>query len=160
MSAFIQSLILCTVFAFVYSRTICYDGFGCFNDSYPLSGSLSRPISFLPQKPAEIGVRFTLYNRQLGAAGVDVTTANMKVLKSNLKLILSINAAAACSSKCSAKVEFFGIIYRVSCCNQEKNVRSLKTKIYLQHEFYLIFLIDACNHKPLIFFCVLKPALA
>ena len=64
------------LFTLAFCRSICYKGYGCFNDSYPFSGSLQRPISVLPQTPAEINTRFTLYNQNI-TVGVYVNTSNV-----------------------------------------------------------------------------------
>jgi len=50
-------------FGCVYSRQICYDGYGCFVDTKPFGGTAQRPLAFLPESPEKIGTTFSLYNR-------------------------------------------------------------------------------------------------
>jgi len=57
----------------IYSREICYGDLGCFTDSYPFSGSLARPIAFLPDKPEKISTKFTLFNRNTASLGEVIT---------------------------------------------------------------------------------------
>ena len=57
---------LCLYVAFigcVYSRQVCYDGYGCFIDTKPFGGTVQRPLAFLPESPGKISTTFTLYSR-------------------------------------------------------------------------------------------------
>ncbi|CAF0737891.1 unnamed protein product [Brachionus calyciflorus] len=56
-------------------KEVCYDGLGCFVDSFPFSGTLQRPFALLPESPEKISVKFTLFNRRLGV--------NSEVIKYN-----------------------------------------------------------------------------
>jgi hypothetical protein len=47
----------------VLSKQICYEGYGCFIDTFPFGGTAQRPLAFLPQSPDKINTTFTLYNR-------------------------------------------------------------------------------------------------
>ena len=62
--------------AYDFSK-VCFDQYGCFSDEYPFSGSLERPISFLPNPPTKINTTFTLYNK-LFADGRTVNALNLK----------------------------------------------------------------------------------
>jgi pimeloyl-ACP methyl ester carboxylesterase len=53
-----------------YTKDICYGDLGCFTDSYPFSGTLQRPFALLPDTPAKIAVKFTLFNRKQTAGQV------------------------------------------------------------------------------------------
>lgn len=59
-------IILFFVFALaVSSKEVCFDQLGCFTDKYPFSGTLQRPLAFLPDSPQKINVKFFLHNRKL-----------------------------------------------------------------------------------------------
>ena len=61
-------MLLIAVFVFAlslaHSKEICYGDLGCFNDEYPFSGVLQRPVAFLPENPVKIATKFTLYNKK------------------------------------------------------------------------------------------------
>ena len=67
-------LFLClTLIGCVYSRQVCYDGYGCFIDTKPFGGVPQRPLAFLPESPEKIGTTFTLYNRNNKFTGENIT---------------------------------------------------------------------------------------
>lgn len=72
MNWLLYSLSLTCLIVFVKAREVCYDDLGCFNDNYPFSGTLQRPIAFLPDSPERISVKFTLFSRRF-PNGVIVT---------------------------------------------------------------------------------------
>lgn len=57
-------LVVVSYCAVVESRTVCYDGLGCFTDDHPFSWTIQRPIAFLPDTPEKVGTKFRLYTRQ------------------------------------------------------------------------------------------------
>lgn len=57
------------------AREICYGDLGCFTDEYPFSGSLSRPIAFLPESPERINVKFTLFNKNTAPEGEPISSS-------------------------------------------------------------------------------------
>ena len=61
----------------VFSREICYGDLGCFTDQKPFSGSLARPIAFLPDKPEKINTTFTLFNKKTSSLGEVITATNI-----------------------------------------------------------------------------------
>ena len=64
-------------------RQVCYDKYGCFTDEYPFSGSLQRPLAFLPEEPAKINTTFILYNRkEKNGKYVDVATIQKSFMSS------------------------------------------------------------------------------
>ena len=73
-------ILILAINAYDFSK-VCFDQYGCFSDEYPFSGSLERPISFLPNPPAKINTTFTLYNK-LFAAGLTVNASNLKEILS------------------------------------------------------------------------------
>jgi pimeloyl-ACP methyl ester carboxylesterase len=60
-----NSLLILSFLCFftIESKEVCYDGYGCFSDKPPFSGTASRPFSLLPQSPDKINTKFILYNR-------------------------------------------------------------------------------------------------
>lgn len=58
----------------VFGDQICYDGYGCFTNDPPFSGSLARPVGLLPQKPSTIQTRFFLYTRNNPLDRVEVSS--------------------------------------------------------------------------------------
>ena len=61
-----------------YSREICYGDLGCFTDAYPFSGTLARPVAFLPDKPEKVATKFTLYNKRTNSLGEVITYDDLK----------------------------------------------------------------------------------
>ena len=61
----IKKIFLLALLSLVYSREICYDGYGCFKDTTPFGGTLQRPFAFLPDTPQRVNTRFFLYKREL-----------------------------------------------------------------------------------------------
>ena len=49
------------------ARDICLSDLGCFTDSYPFSGTLQRPMAFLPETPERVGTKFYLFNKNTQA---------------------------------------------------------------------------------------------
>jgi pancreatic triacylglycerol lipase len=54
---------------------------GCFTDVYPFSGSLARPIAFLPDTPQKIATKFILYNKKTSSLGETISAANFSQSK-------------------------------------------------------------------------------
>jgi pimeloyl-ACP methyl ester carboxylesterase len=48
--------------ACVTAREVCYGDLGCFNDKWPFSGTIQRPLAFLPDSPQKIATKFTLFS--------------------------------------------------------------------------------------------------
>lgn len=51
--------------ALVSGSNICYGELGCFSDDEPFSGTLTRPISLLPEMPDIIETKFYLHTRRV-----------------------------------------------------------------------------------------------
>ena len=48
------------------SKEVCSEGgYGCFKDTYPLSGIFQRLVAVFPDTPHKINTRFFLYKREL-----------------------------------------------------------------------------------------------
>lgn len=67
--AFLAAFFLCTC-QLSTGKEVCYDThvcqqkcYGCFNNNYPFSGSLARPVALLPESPTAVGTLFKLFNR-------------------------------------------------------------------------------------------------
>ena len=46
-------------------KEVCYGDLGCFTNSYPFSGTLGRPIAYLPESPDKVDTSFNLFNRKI-----------------------------------------------------------------------------------------------
>ena len=62
---------------YIYAREICYGDLGCFTDAYPFSGTLARPIAFLPDTPQKVATKFTLYNKYTSSLGEIISADNI-----------------------------------------------------------------------------------
>ena len=60
-----------------FSREICYGDLGCFIDTFPFSGTIARPIAFLPESPEKINTTFTLFNQKTSNLGEIITSNNI-----------------------------------------------------------------------------------
>lgn len=45
---------------------MCYGVYGCFSLAPPWTGDTERPITYFPESPSKMNVKFRLYNRRSG----------------------------------------------------------------------------------------------
>jgi hypothetical protein len=67
-------LIFCSIIPLSLALTVCYDGYGCFYNTYPFWDLLTRPLALLPQTPFHIATKFVLFTRQNSNSGVTITS--------------------------------------------------------------------------------------
>ena len=61
----------------VLAKDVCYEDLGCFTDEKPFSGTLARPIAYLPEKPEKINTTFILYNKKTNSLGEVITASSI-----------------------------------------------------------------------------------
>ena len=55
---------------------VCYEGYGCFINTYPFWDLFNRPLALLPQSPSTIATKLVLFTRQNSKNGVVITANN------------------------------------------------------------------------------------
>ena len=67
-------IILSSIIPLSLALTVCYDGYGCFINTYPFWDLLTRQLSLLPQTPSHIATKFVLFTRQNAYSGDIITS--------------------------------------------------------------------------------------